>query len=68
LKSCGLDAASALRAGTLESATAMGLADGVGSLEPGKLADLLIVSGNPLADLAALVDVAAVFVGGVRVT
>jgi imidazolonepropionase-like amidohydrolase len=67
LSSCGLGAARALRAGTLDSATAMGLAHQVGSLEPGKLADLLIVNGNPLADLTALGDVAGVFLGGVRV-
>jgi imidazolonepropionase-like amidohydrolase len=67
LSSCGLGATNALNAGTLNSAMAMGLADQSGSLEPGKLADLLVVSGDPLADLAALGDVAAVFLGGVRV-
>jgi imidazolonepropionase-like amidohydrolase len=67
LSSCGLGPAKALRAGTLDSATAMGLGDQVGSLEAGKLADLLIVDGDPLLDLTALGQVAAVFLAGVQV-
>jgi imidazolonepropionase-like amidohydrolase len=68
LSSCGLGPAKALRAGTLDSATAMGLGDQVGSLEAGKLADLLIVDGDPLTDLTALGNVAAVFLAGVQVS
>jgi 5-methylthioadenosine/S-adenosylhomocysteine deaminase len=43
-----LDAASALRAATLGSARAMGLGEQVGSIEPGKLADLACVDLSPL--------------------
>lgn len=43
-----LDAASALRMATLGSARAMGLGDLVGSLEPGKQADLACVDLDPL--------------------
>ena len=43
-----LDAASALRAATLGSARAMGLGDAIGSIEPGKLADLVCVDMSPL--------------------
>lgn len=43
-----LDAASALRAATLGSARAMGLGEQVGSIEPGKLADLVVVDFDPL--------------------
>ena len=32
----------------------MHMADQVGTLEPGKLADLLIVDGDPLADIGIL--------------
>ena len=32
------------------------MADQVGTLEPGKLADLLIVDGDPLADIGILRD------------
>ncbi|MCY3542429.1 MAG: amidohydrolase family protein [Chloroflexi bacterium] len=39
----------------------------VGTLEPGKQADALVVVGNPLDDLSALRDVADVYLAGVRV-
>jgi imidazolonepropionase-like amidohydrolase len=67
LASCGMGAAGALRAGTLDSAAAMGLSHDVGSVEVGKQADLLLVAGDPLEDLAALANVEAVFLGGARV-
>jgi imidazolonepropionase-like amidohydrolase len=44
----GLPRERALRAITLDAATILGVADKVGSLEPGKLANLIIVSGDPL--------------------
>jgi imidazolonepropionase-like amidohydrolase len=43
----GLDGATALRAITLHAAAALGLSDRLGSLEPGKEADLLILDGDP---------------------
>ncbi len=43
-----LDAASALRAATLGSARAMGLGDRIGSIVPGKQADLVLVDMEPL--------------------
>lgn len=50
----GLPAAEALTAATAGSAYALGLLDHVGTVEPGKLADLLVVDGDPLADPAVL--------------
>lgn len=44
----GLDEAAALRAITLGAAAALGLADRLGSLEPGKEADLVVIDGHPL--------------------
>jgi imidazolonepropionase-like amidohydrolase len=44
----GLDESVALRAITLNAAAALGLADSLGSIEPGKDADLAIFDGNPL--------------------
>jgi imidazolonepropionase-like amidohydrolase len=44
----GLDEAAALRAITLDAAAALGLDDRLGSLEPGKEADLFVVEGHPL--------------------
>ncbi len=49
----GLDAHDALRVATLFGAEAIGLDGDLGSLEPGKLADLVVLDGNPLEDLRA---------------
>lgn len=43
-------AADALRVATLNSARAMTLEDDLGSLEPGKVADLVVLDGDPLED------------------
>ncbi len=45
----GMEEEEALRAITLNPARAIGLADRVGSLEPGKDADLIVLDGEPLA-------------------
>jgi Tol biopolymer transport system component len=49
----GLSNHAALRTATLDGAEAIGLEEEIGSLEEGKLADLLILEGNPLEDLRA---------------
>jgi len=55
----GIPAVDALRIATLNGARAMGLGDELGSIAVGKLADLVIVRGNPLDDirLARLVEI-----------
>jgi imidazolonepropionase-like amidohydrolase len=52
----GMSPADALLAGTRNAAAALGAADGLGTLEPGKLADLLIVDGEPDRDVRVLQD------------
>ena len=47
----GLTPAQALMAGTANGADLLGVADKVGTLSAGKLADIVAVAGNPLADL-----------------
>jgi imidazolonepropionase-like amidohydrolase len=44
----GLERNRALRAITLDAATILGVADRVGSLEPGKIANLFIANGDPM--------------------
>lgn len=51
LGSGGLTPHETLRVVTINGAEAIGLAQDLGSLETGKLADLLVLDGNPLADL-----------------
>lgn len=49
----GLTPAQALIAGTIGGADLLGLSDQIGSLTPGKLADIVAVPGNPLTDITA---------------
>ncbi len=62
----GLPPASALRAGTLNGAVALGMDDEIGSVEPGRWADLFVVGGNPLDDIRVTRDVRWVMLAGVR--
>ena len=64
LARAGLTNMEALMSGTSEAARALNIFDRVGSLEAGKEADVLVVDGDPLADLSTLADVAAVFKRG----
>lgn len=52
----GLDEETAWRAITIQAAEITGISDRVGSLEPGKDADVVIWNGNPLRDIAAHPD------------
>jgi imidazolonepropionase-like amidohydrolase len=54
----------AVEAVTRLAAEAIGLQDEIGTVEPGKCADLIVVDGNPLADLRALGRVVCVVEGG----
>src|SRR5690606_12506154 len=77
LREAGLHPLEVIRAATLSGAEALGVADKVGSIEAGKLADLVVVAENPLADLKVLFGTGAIRVsddnraqrvGGVRYT
>ena len=52
LTECGLTPMEALVAATRNGAEAIGVGDRLGTVEPGKIADLLILSANPLDDIA----------------
>ncbi|MGA8208149.1 MAG: amidohydrolase family protein [Candidatus Dormiibacterota bacterium] len=60
------DAWAALRAITLSAAELLALDYELGSLEVGKLADVVVVNGDPVADLENLRDIADVYIGGTR--
>lgn len=62
---CGMAPVDAIAAATLEAARAIHMDPLVGSIEPGKLADLVVVDGDPLADVSLTrTGVVAVLQGG----
>lgn len=61
----GLTPMAALTAGTMNGARLLGWDARVGSLAPGKLADIVAVPGDPLADIHATEHVSFVMKGGV---
>ena len=63
----GADPHDALLAGTRRAAEAIGMSDQVGSLEAGKLADVISVDGDPLTDITCLQRVGLVLQAGRRV-
>ena len=52
----GMSSMEAIQAGTCNAAFALGMQDEIGTLEEGKYADLLVVNGDPLADISVLQD------------
>ncbi len=54
LSRAGLSTMDVIVAGTANGAAAMGLEDAVGTIEPGKFANLVFVSENPLRDIGNL--------------
>lgn len=60
----GMTPAEAIQAATVNAADLLGIADQVGTLEPGKAADLIAVDADPLADVRALKQVSYVMRAG----
>ena len=54
----------ALRSATIVAAAVSNLDDKLGSLETGKDADIIVMAGDPLADLNALEQIEMVFIAG----
>jgi len=57
----------ALRFGTSAAAELLGVGDEIGTLEPGKKADLVAVTADPSQDIRALRELRLVVRGGVEV-
>jgi hypothetical protein len=77
LREAGFHPLEVIRAATLHGAQALGAADRIGSIEAGKLADLVVLEDNPLANLKLFygtghlrldVDGKPARVGGVKYT
>jgi imidazolonepropionase-like amidohydrolase len=64
VKRGGLTPARAIQAATITDAEVLGWQDQIGSIEKGKYADLIAVSGDPLADITELQRVRFVMKGG----
>lgn len=64
LVEAGMTPMEAIQAGTRVGAELLGSADRLGTLEAGKLADIIAVRGNPLDDISALEEVTFVMIGG----
>jgi len=64
LVAAGLSPAEALRSATLEPAKYLDAAASLGSVESGKIADMVLLDANPLADIRNARKIAAVILGG----
>lgn len=60
----GMSPVEALKAGTIVSAQSLGMAKDIGSIEVGKLADLVILSDDPSQDIANSDNIEKVMIGG----
>jgi len=60
----GLSPMEALQAATYNAAKCLGLLDSIGTVERGKVADLVLLDSNPLKDIGNTRKIAAVVVGG----
>jgi imidazolonepropionase-like amidohydrolase len=54
LRHAGMSALDVIRAVTVNAAQMLGWQDRIGSIEPGKFADLIAVAGDPVADISEL--------------
>ena len=61
----GFTPAQALQIMTANGAKVLGVADSLGTIAPGKLADLVVIRGNPIATPAELRNITIVFKDGV---
>ncbi len=70
VKRAGLTPMETIVCGTRNNAEVLDLADRIGTLETGKLADVIVVEGDPLQDITLLQDrknILNVFKGGQEV-
>jgi imidazolonepropionase-like amidohydrolase len=63
----GFSPLDAIRMSTYDNAVFMGVEDDLGSVEPGKFADLVVLDADPVASIDNIGSVSAVYRGGERV-
>ena len=68
LADAGLTSAEVLRSATLEPAKYLDAAESLGTVEAGRVADLVLLDGNPLADIRNARKISAVIWGGKYLT
>ena len=64
LHDAGIPILEVLKIATYNGAVALGLEDEIGSVEPGKIADLIVLAADPTKNLHATRAISHVFVGG----
>jgi imidazolonepropionase-like amidohydrolase len=60
----GMPPLAAIQAATINAAELIGMSKDIGTIEPGKFADIVAVSGDPLADITVMENVFFVMKGG----
>ena len=63
-EAAGIPPAAVLKSATAVPAAALGLAGEIGTVEPGVMADLLLVDGDPLASVTDLLNLRGILRGG----
>ncbi len=63
----GMSPLDAIVAGTSRAAELLGIADRLGSITQGKIADMVVLGNNPLDDIAGLFNVEEVYLAGEKV-
>jgi len=64
----GMSSMDIIQAATMENARFLRIDERVGSVEKGKLADLIVVEGNPLADIRVMRNVKRVMLNGIWIS
>ena len=67
VRTYGMDPMETIRAATYWPALSLGVLDSVGTIEQGKVADIIAVRGSPLTDITVMRRVVLVLKGGARV-
>jgi imidazolonepropionase-like amidohydrolase len=63
----GMTEMDTIRSATVVAAELLEMSDTLGTIEPGKIADIIAVDGSPLDDITVLEDVSVVIKDGKRV-